>query len=276
LTQHDWQCIPYFLYSITPYCRASDILGGSNYPTLYQVLIIILGLLSTPEPISIDGKPVHSRALAFHNKIKESARARIGRLDRHELLAAALDPRQNSLPFLNSVQRAEVAAIEEELVRVRPPSTEVKAPPPAVPQFILGMDWVSSLLATRLSSNEVKVDPSVSTLWQMYQMEEPLKPSDDPRQHWASMKPSHKYYEFAQLALRLWTIPASSLPCERIFSSAGNIVTVKRTRLTGPRVDELVFLYNNRDILYELSIDELMLKSIDDHDSDDDSDDDDI
>ncbi|KAM7307367.1 E3 SUMO-protein ligase ZBED1-like [Ixodes scapularis] len=55
-----------------------------------------------------------------------------------------------------------------------------------------------------------------------------------------------KFPAVAQLAMKYMCIPASSASSERVFSTAGNIVTAKRSCLLPENVSSLVFLYQNR------------------------------
>ena len=45
------------------------------------------------------------------------------------------------------------------------------------------------------------------------------------------------------------TIPASSTPSERVFSTSGEVVDDRRNRMTAKLVDALVFLHRNRNLL---------------------------
>jgi hypothetical protein len=49
----------------------------------------------------------------------------------------------------------------------------------------------------------------------------------------------------AKLAKMLLTIPATSVPSERVFSTAGEVVSAQRASLTGENVDILIFLKKN-------------------------------
>ena len=48
---------------------------------------------------------------------------------------------------------------------------------------------------------------------------------------------------------RLFCIPSTSAPVERVFSSAGNIVNKKRSCLLPENVDMLVFMYKNKHLI---------------------------
>jgi len=47
------------------------------------------------------------------------------------------------------------------------------------------------------------------------------------------------------MALKYACIPATSVPSERIFSKAGQIVSQRRNRLSPKNVDVLIFLNKN-------------------------------
>ena len=55
----------------------------------------------------------------------------------------------------------------------------------------------------------------------------------------------YRYPFLARLAMALMCTPATSVPSERVFSTAGDIVTQNRARLQPQHVDTLVFLKKN-------------------------------
>lgn len=57
-----------------------------------------------------------------------------------------------------------------------------------------------------------------------------------------------KYPLTAKLARRYLAIPATSVPSERVFSTAGDIVTASRSALTADNVDKLIFLAENMKV----------------------------
>ena len=61
-----------------------------------------------------------------------------------------------------------------------------------------------------------------------------------------------KAYMLSRLASQTLTIPASSASSERVFSSAENICTVKRTNLSVRKMEQLVFMKENSKLLDEI------------------------
>ena len=57
----------------------------------------------------------------------------------------------------------------------------------------------------------------------------------------------------ARLARQILAIPVSSASSERVFSSAGNICTLRRTNLSVSKTEQLVFMKENSKLLDEIS-----------------------
>lgn len=55
------------------------------------------------------------------------------------------------------------------------------------------------------------------------------------------------YPHLAALAKKLLSIPATSTTSERLFSTAGNVITSKRNRINPERAEQLIFLNRNLD-----------------------------
>lgn len=53
------------------------------------------------------------------------------------------------------------------------------------------------------------------------------------------------YPQLYQIMVKRLCVTATSVPCERIFSKAGQICSEKRSRLTSKHVAEIIFLYYN-------------------------------
>ncbi len=69
---------------------------------------------------------------------------------------------------------------------------------------------------------------------------------ENPLAWWRSNE--HKYPHIAKLAQHYLAVPGTSVPSERVFSTAGDIVTASRSHLLAENVDKLIFLQKNMKI----------------------------
>ena len=73
-----------------------------------------------------------------------------------------------------------------------------------------------------------------------YKREQVADLDDDPLEWWKS-----NYTMMAEFVRKLWSLPATSVRSEEVFSIAGGILTKKRNRLLPSNVDKLVFIHDN-------------------------------
>ena len=77
---------------------------------------------------------------------------------------------------------------------------------------------------------------------QKYKLEEPVGlENKQPLLWWKECESLYKYLTL--LAKKFLCITATSVPSERLFSAAGNLVFEKRSRLTSNNIDKLIFLF---------------------------------
>lgn len=58
------------------------------------------------------------------------------------------------------------------------------------------------------------------------------------------------YPRLSVLAKKYLTIPASSVPAERVFSLAGHLVNKKRARLNPSNIDNIIFMNKNMEYFW--------------------------
>lgn len=73
---------------------------------------------------------------------------------------------------------------------------------------------------------------------------EPLLERTENPLHWWYER-IHVYPQVYKIVKKRFCVPAPSVPCERIFSKAGQIVTEKRLRLKSKNISKLLFLNVN-------------------------------
>lgn len=96
-----------------------------------------------------------------------------------------------------------------------------------------------------LTSNATEHSSAIVEL-RSYTDEKIIFSREDPLEFWQKRVPS--YPRLNKLAKRFLIIPATSVPCERIFSKAGELITDRRNRLSAKHVDQILFLNANCDL----------------------------
>ena len=184
------------------------------------------------------------------------------------MLASSLDPRYKKLLFLPEEQRAAVynrtqTSLCELSDRALPPATptvpnEEEDPPEETPQS--NFDFLSQFAGDAPSGEQSsEEDGSSETLNQnnsrahrkivaQYKafLEEPAEtnPKANPLVFWKSN--ASRYNLIVKGAKRFLSIPATSVPSESTFSTAGFIASKSRSSLLPENVDMLVFMRHNR------------------------------
>ena len=73
--------------------------------------------------------------------------------------------------------------------------------------------------------------------------EKTLGVKENPLKWWQQRK--NIYPNLFELVKKYLSVPATSVPCERIFSKAGQISTERRNRLTSKKLKEILFIQHN-------------------------------
>ena len=153
-------------------------------------------------------------------------------------VSTALDPRFKDLKCLPRADREAVWEKLSELVKEeesaaqppREPSAEPSAEPPQKKPALLLMGSESE------SDEETRVDNTV----ERYKVEPSAGLEQCPLEWWSTR--SACYGNMAKIARKYLGTPATSVPCERLFSLAGHIVQKRRANLSPDNVNRLVCL----------------------------------
>ncbi|XP_065645229.1 E3 SUMO-protein ligase ZBED1-like [Hydra vulgaris] len=92
-------------------------------------------------------------------------------------------------------------------------------------------------------SSTVPAKSKIQTEWEMFSAMPATK--QPVLEFWRDNK--DKFPLLSEAARKLLCIPASSAPCERIFSAGGNIVSAKKTKLQPENVEKLIYIQQNID-----------------------------
>jgi len=182
--------------------------------------------------------------------------------------ASALDPRCKSLAFLPPSERDPVFdSLKTEALSLSL-TVQVKQEPDAGPSEGAGQpqyptlvdedvgpspikrteedevdDWLSEVMITGEEKAIYRPADQVTNEFMRYHSEPIIGQKENPLLWWKSRSDTYPY--ISRLAKRYLCVVATSVPSERIFSDAGNIINAKRSCLDTDTVDMLIFLHKN-------------------------------
>lgn len=73
--------------------------------------------------------------------------------------------------------------------------------------------------------------------------EAPIQRSADPMKYWQRREAA--YPRLSILARKYLSLVATSVPSERVFSTAGQVISERRSRLTTEHVEQILFMHEN-------------------------------
>lgn len=164
--------------------------------------------------------------------------------------ATFLDPRFKARGFYNPDKYRETKAKVEQAVgrlcaeEEPQPATTATAPSSS---SVNGIDDMWAEFDREHSRITADRRPSCSATLEVRQYIEqlPISRKEDPLLYWK--KHELTYPRLAKLAKRHLCIMATSTPSERVFSTAGQVVSAKRSRLTTKNVEKIIFMNKNMD-----------------------------
>lgn len=262
-----------------PLKTATTMLCSEKHPTVSVIHPLYNKLLKTYLNATDNDIPAIS---ALKSAIASDLEGRYNKHQKVLLLATALDPRFKDLQHLDDKERFDVyndliSDISQSIlpVRVKQESdnntpisqTETQTLPslPALPTSTIEdssppvpkkpkLEHESNALSDLLGDVFVtKVETAVSPLQQAadevqkYRGMPAANLSVDPLLWWKDNQ--HTFPMIAPVAKKLLCIPSTSVPSERVFSSAGDIVSSQRACLKAKSVDHLIFLKKNSDTI---------------------------
>lgn len=227
---------------LQPFAEATTMLSVEKSPSLSLVQPVLCALRKKSLVIQeTDAKIVEDVKIAISEKLLQYFNS----TELDQLLSAVsfLDPRFKSLKFLSSSERLNAHA------RLKTMASEITSTPEPFEvspskrfkddKGLLDFSDSSDSNGCTSSLTRTAVEKEIDT----YKIEEQLQHGDDPLQWWH--KNQHRFVTLAQLARKWLCVQATSVPAERLFSSAGEIVSKKRSSLKPENVDILLFLSNN-------------------------------
>jgi hypothetical protein len=244
-----WQVMEAISPILKPFADATEILGKEDLPTASGIYILLHDLVTkhlalnenqNQTKIVKDLKEKILEGMIKRFKIMDDGLPSDAMLTSSPIMAASLDPRFKTLKILNEEQREVVkqALIEKvsELKNKIPKLVKVEKdeePPNKKSTFTF------DCLLGDMNDEAVDVTPEqeVSNF-----INEPLR-GKTPLVWWKENE--EKFPNLSKLAKKYLAIPATSVPSERIFSTAGLTLTKLRSTLDPETVNEIIFINKN-------------------------------
>ncbi|KAE9543717.1 hypothetical protein AGLY_002113 [Aphis glycines] len=260
LNSDEWIAIKEFCIILRPFEEATRAVSGEQYITASLVIVIAQGLKNVCEQMKNENYSI--RTLGLINNILNDMKDRQnwGNIENSKTLRRCtfLDPRFKNLPFthnenmLNSLKNDIVELTAKIISTYRSESTSVEHEPqisnqpsetltPEVKKLSI-WESIDKCVSQMQPSIETSTSPAIVEV-QRYLEEPVLKRNSNPLEWWQE----HKYnYPFLNvLARRMLCCLGSSVPCERVFSKAGLLISDRRSCLNTKKAEMLLFLNQN-------------------------------
>lgn len=241
LSDEEYDQMKPIITALLPFLKATEEMSAEKTTTLSKIIPLARSLLqkakSSPLPLS--------KALEKHMLTRK-----FDLLETFSPLSQAtlMDPRFKKIAFkdeanLANVQKsiqAEMTAIpqkeaaNQQINQVSPPSTSA-----ATDDL-----WLDFDIDVQHSSDHRSLQTEKQVECRRYFEEQNIARDSDPLHYWSSCEKSLPM--LSSLARKFLCIPATSVPSERLFSAAGELVSLKRNRLKPKNIDMFLFLYNRK------------------------------
>ena len=253
-TKSDWELLEKVVRSLKPFEDATKMLSNSQacISSFIPVITTIIKNLETGQDHGVK---------TYRKNLKTSMEARFANTENEKVLvvSAFLDPRYKECYFRNpgtSVFAKEV--IKKELLDFESENGEPESNEP------------QGSSATKRSANETfhetmkrlkrkttskvpnfDTDAAIESAIKNYIEEPCIDDECDPLEYWKKKSESHNDIDknLAKVAIQYLTPPPTSVSVERLFSTAGDIVTAERNRLNPENAEKILFLRENLPIL---------------------------
>lgn len=239
LDNDNWELLCLLIEILKPFELATKIISGEKYPTASLVLPLIDSFTETflkPEDGEnvLDEKEEKTKSdpnLVIVKKFKEIVRdelkIRFGSDSTILKFATFFDPRyknyvQNSMNLRKKIEEEYSRIAEKTTTKEKNTNSEKKTALELL--FPKDVSKNSSEVENYLTEHSISKDSDVLVWWR---------------------NNASRYPILSKLANKYLCISATSVPSERVFSTAGNVISSKRNCLSPNKAKKLIFLYQN-------------------------------
>lgn len=251
LNQYEWSVVERSVEVLKIFLEVTNEVSAEKYVTLSSILIFTGVMVNSMTQFNVDSSlPVEVNTMV--ETIKFQLEQRLKPLEGNELVtqAALLDPRFKKLAFCNTSSIKYNQAFEQLKNKVclvsLPPTTSTATTISQTPSQ--GSRTASLIWKTFDEQFDLcrgSQNPTAAGIIELDKyMNEPLiGRHEDPLIWWSERKTI--YPRLFNIVLKRLCIPATSVPCERLFSKAGLILRDRRSRLLTSKAEQVIFLCHN-------------------------------
>lgn len=253
LEASEWAAIDDCVGVLKFFLSMTEELSGEMYPTVSRITPLIRGLNSRIKNKNVTtdiGKKLVTSLLEIIPK-------RLGFLETTKIVAIPtfLDPRFKKAAFetLENADKAQEWVIEElsDIIQSVQNCDNSDYPHPQnLSTFKANTNtnddddlwWDFDKTISEISSTITPTDTASITVKQYLELPH-LDRKKDPLEFWKLQENTLPF--LSKLASKYLSVPATSVPCERLFSKAAIITNERRNRLSPKKLDELLFISDN-------------------------------
>jgi len=230
---------------LLPFQEATKMSSGSTYPTCSIIYPMTFAIIECLDKVT-SPRQASSFAASLSNSIQEVFHSN---LDRNLGLATVLDPRFKDLTFLPYNHHWHTAitadlkeAFEKEKKKADKEKDRIPMPSNAAPKS--KQPIAGSFAAILFSDKNPVLKSELGAYWSITISD---KIDVDPIQWWKLHE--REFPTLSKLARELLATPATSVPVESNFSKSGRLVSKRRASLKPAKVEQLMFLHQNKKYL---------------------------
>ncbi|XP_064467904.1 E3 SUMO-protein ligase ZBED1-like isoform X2 [Ornithodoros turicata] len=245
LTPLEWTVLENACKILKPFKEVTEEMGSEKHVTLSKVILLSNALMQHVECTENEDLPEACRLMA--GAMMSQLKRRYVDVEDNDILAEStvLDPRFKQYGFTKHASYdAAYRSLCQHVTKVHVPQcpdSEQQEPAPEEPTPGSSLWETFELRVSHLRNQS----PTAAGMVELERyLKEPLLPrTQDPLSWWRDRK--QLYPRVHETMKSRMCIPATSVPCERMFSKAGQVATEARNRLSGKNVRTLMFLNAN-------------------------------
>lgn len=223
-------------------------LSGEQYVTISKLIPMVNCLKAQINNIPLavgDGDGTHGSVInTVKNEILKQIERRFGHIEDNYLIAMSclLDPRFKNIHFQDSKACAKAISLLRRYITTSPNVTGSEHDSDSSLETTYDFWSHHKKLAHTKKRSKTSSSLQIANNDELshYLSTQVIPLSFDPLKQWEDMKVV--FPKLYKLAREFLSIPATSVPSERLFSKAGSTITKTRNRLSPKRLDKLLFL----------------------------------